>query len=57
MACRLGLRGLAEDGWRLVREGVTTPEEVFRVTKAQSANDGAEDRAAELVVSGETEQV
>ena len=57
VACRLGLRGLAEDGWRLVREGVTTPEEVFRVTKAQSANDGAEDRAAELVVSGETEQV
>ncbi len=57
VACKLGLRGLAEDGWRLVREGVTTPEEVFRVTKAQSANDGAEDRAAELVVSGETEQV
>ncbi len=57
VACRLGLRGLAEDGWRLVREGVTTPEEVFRVTKAQSATEGAEDRAAELVVSGETEKV
>ena len=57
VACRLGLRGLAEDGWRLVRDGVTTPEEVFRVTKAQSATEGAEDRAAELVVSGETEKV
>src|SRR6266542_6767352 len=28
-ARRNGMRALAEDGWRLVREGVTTPEKVF----------------------------
>src|SRR6058998_3737889 len=33
-----GMRTLAEDGWRLVRLGVTTPEEVLRVTKDQSIN-------------------
>ncbi|MBM3879584.1 MAG: type II/IV secretion system protein, partial [Verrucomicrobia bacterium] len=32
-ARRNGLRVLSEDGWRLVRAGVTTPEEVLRVTK------------------------
>ena len=37
-AQRNGLRTLAEDGWRLVRDGVTTPEEVMRVTKDQSVN-------------------
>jgi len=35
-ARRSGMRGLAEDGWRLVRAGVTTPEEVLRVTKVQA---------------------
>jgi len=34
-ARRDGMRTLAEDGWRLVRRGVTTPEEVLRVTKDQ----------------------
>jgi len=38
-ARREGMRGLAEDGWRLVRAGVTTPEEVLRVTKAQEVGD------------------
>ncbi len=28
-----GLRLLREDGWRLVRKGITTPEEVVRATK------------------------
>jgi type II secretory ATPase GspE/PulE/Tfp pilus assembly ATPase PilB-like protein len=32
-ARRNGMRTLAEDGWRLTRLGVTTPEEVLRVTK------------------------
>ncbi len=36
---RTGMRALGDDGWRLVREGVTTPEEVFRVTKDQSAGE------------------
>ncbi len=35
-ARRGGMRTLSEDGWRLVRMGVTTPEEVLRVTKDQS---------------------
>jgi general secretion pathway protein E len=28
-----GLRSMREDGERLVREGVTSPEEVLRVTR------------------------
>ncbi|HNQ72028.1 MAG TPA: GspE/PulE family protein [Verrucomicrobiota bacterium] len=37
-ARRAGLRTLNEDGWRLVRQGVTTPEEVLRVAKDQTVN-------------------
>ncbi|KAB2671272.1 MAG: type II/IV secretion system protein [Verrucomicrobia bacterium] len=51
-ARRAGMRMLADDGWRLVRLGVTTPEEVLRVTKAQS--DGEEsggNQAAEIVAT------
>jgi hypothetical protein len=33
------MRSLSEDGWRLVAEGITTPEEVLRVTKEQSAEE------------------
>lgn len=50
-ACRRGLRSLADDGWRLVQAGVTTPEEVMRVTKDQSVGDGPADPAAEVLVS------
>jgi general secretion pathway protein E/type IV pilus assembly protein PilB len=35
-ALRGGMKTLADDGWRLVRNGVTTPEEILRVTKDQS---------------------
>ena len=38
LARRNGLRVLSEDGWRLVRAGITTPEEVMRVTKDQALN-------------------
>lgn len=38
-ARRTGMRSLSEDGWRLVAEGITTPEEVLRVTKEQSAEE------------------
>ena len=51
MAIRAGMRTLAEDGWRLVREGVTTPEEVLRVTKDQSLTGSAEDKPAEIVAT------
>ncbi|HOW68480.1 MAG TPA: GspE/PulE family protein [Candidatus Paceibacterota bacterium] len=46
-AQRAGMRTLAEDGWRLVRLGVTTAEEVLRVTKDQSLTSGLEDNAIE----------
>ena len=42
VAQRSGLRTLAEDGWRLVRDGVTAPEEVMRVTKDQALNNPPE---------------
>ena len=53
-ARRAGMRTLAEDGWRLVREGVTTVEEVLSVTTAKEVAgvtrneslDGAVDAAA-----------
>ena len=35
-ARRAGMKTLAEDGWRLVQEGLSTPDEVMRVTKDQS---------------------
>lgn len=37
-ARRTGLRTLNEDGWRLVADGVTTPDEVLRVTKDKGLN-------------------
>lgn len=47
VARRNGMRTLAEDGWRLVREGLTTPEEVMRVTKDQALNNPAEAESKE----------
>jgi type II secretory ATPase GspE/PulE/Tfp pilus assembly ATPase PilB-like protein len=34
-ARRTGMRTLADDGWRLVRQGITTVEEVLSVTTAK----------------------
>lgn len=34
-ARRGGMRSLADDGWRLVRKGITTVEEVLSVTTAK----------------------
>ena len=34
LAVHSGMQTLRDDGVRLVREGVTTPEEVLRVTRA-----------------------
>jgi general secretion pathway protein E/type IV pilus assembly protein PilB len=38
IAARQGMRSLREDGWRIVREGLTTVEEVIRVTKDEMEN-------------------
>lgn len=50
-ARKRGLRSLSEDGWRVVRDGVSTPEEILRVTKDSSLGEGAEDAAAEVVAT------
>jgi len=49
-ARRGGLRTLSEDGWRLVRDGITTPEEVLRVTKDQSVSNLIPEAAAKPTV-------
>ena len=46
VARKRGMRSLSDDGWRLVKEGVTTPEEVLRVTKDQSMGEGTEESMA-----------
>ena len=46
-ARKSGMRTLNDDGWRLIQQGVTTPEEVLRVTKDQSVGD----------VSGDTTEI
>ena len=38
LAIKDGMTTLAEDGWRLVREGITTSDEVLRVTKSEHVN-------------------
>jgi type II secretory ATPase GspE/PulE/Tfp pilus assembly ATPase PilB-like protein len=37
-AVRTGMRTLAQDGWRLVQEGITTVEEVLSVTTAKEVS-------------------
>src|SRR2546426_2693596 len=50
-ARRAGMRTLADDGWRLVVLGVTTPAEVLRVTKDQSLSSGGEESAEPIVAA------
>jgi general secretion pathway protein E/type IV pilus assembly protein PilB len=38
LAIKDGMTTLSHDGWRLVREGITTPDEVLRVTKSEHVN-------------------
>ena len=55
------VRALADDGWRLVRQGITTAEEVLSVTTAKEverttksqAVDGKETKPASLASSGQ----
>ncbi len=49
-ARRNGLRVLSEDGWRLVCAGVTTPEEVLRLTKDTSVSNLAPEVAPKPTV-------
>jgi type II secretion system protein E len=54
-ALRNGLRSLSDDGWRLVARGVTTAEEVMRVTKDQSIGNGAKEDARQAAAEESTE--
>ena len=47
-AHRAGMRTLAEDGWRLVRQGITTVEEVLSVTTAKEVARSQKTEAAEI---------
>src|SRR5688572_22304776 len=46
-----GMRPLGDDGWRLVCLGVTTPEEVYRVTKDHSVGDVSGDTSPLMPVA------
>jgi hypothetical protein len=46
-ARRSGMRTLAEDGWRLVRLGITTVEEVLSVTTAKEVARTTKNQPAE----------
>jgi hypothetical protein len=41
------MKTLAEDGWRLVRMGITTVEEVLSVTTAKEVEQTTKDKTAE----------
>jgi type II secretory ATPase GspE/PulE/Tfp pilus assembly ATPase PilB-like protein len=47
-ARRAGMKTLAEDGWRLVRLGVTTVDEVLSVTTAKEVSLAMDQSAQEL---------
>ncbi|MFZ1073621.1 MAG: GspE/PulE family protein [Verrucomicrobiia bacterium] len=47
-ARRAGMKTLAEDGWRLVRMGITTVEEVLSVTTAKEVEQTTKGRAPEI---------
>jgi general secretion pathway protein E/type IV pilus assembly protein PilB len=51
VAIRQGMNSLRGDGWRLIREGRTTPEEVLRMTKNEELAVGQE-RNMSLASSG-----
>ena len=40
-AIQQGMNSLRDDGWRMIRDGRTTPEEVLRMTKDENLAAGA----------------
>jgi general secretion pathway protein E/type IV pilus assembly protein PilB len=50
-ARRTGMRTLAEDGWRLVRMGITTVEEVLSVTTAKEVEQTTKNETGESAAS------
>jgi general secretion pathway protein E/type IV pilus assembly protein PilB len=51
-ANRGGMRSLADDGWRLVRMGITTVEEVLSVTTAKEVERATQSHAAAAAAAG-----
>jgi general secretion pathway protein E/type IV pilus assembly protein PilB len=45
VAVRNGMHSLSDDGWRLIGQGITTPEEVMRVAKDQTLAPGTNGHA------------
>ena len=48
VAISQGMSSLREDGWRLIREGKTTPEEVLRMTKDEETAIGSAELMADM---------
>ena len=48
VAIAQGMHSLREDGWRLIREGRTTPEEVLRMTKDEDVAVGSAELMAAM---------
>ena len=53
-ARRTGMCTLAEDGWRLVRMGITTVEEVLSVTTAKEVARSTKNESLDGVATDET---
>ena len=53
VAMRQGMSSLRSDGWRLIREGRTTPEEVLRMTKNEDIAIGQQELSASASGMGE----
>jgi type II secretory ATPase GspE/PulE/Tfp pilus assembly ATPase PilB-like protein len=53
VALRQGMSSLRGDGWRLIREGKTTPEEVLRMTKNEEIAIGQQELVASASGMGE----
>jgi general secretion pathway protein E/type IV pilus assembly protein PilB len=48
VAMKQGMNSLRDDGWRLIREGRTTPEEVLRMTKDETTAVGSAELMADM---------
>jgi type II secretory ATPase GspE/PulE/Tfp pilus assembly ATPase PilB-like protein len=53
VAIRQGMSSLRGDGWRLIREGKTTPEEVLRMTKNEEIAIGQQELVGSASGMGE----
>ncbi len=54
VARRAGMRMLAEDGWRLVRLGITTVEEVLSVTTAKEVERTTKNETLDAATEAQT---